>query len=227
MKYVEIELYIIGMIKKEMIKPYEKIPTEQELIIKFETSKMTVRKAITSLAAQGIIFTVKGSGNYVSPLNEYDAMTDFTDPVPGTVVKYFNSTTVIQEKTLDKLQLSEENKRPDKWFPFVQLFSENGEVVGYSINWIFSNTSIHSDTVGGQPFKDLLDQKFSETNKQITDMKFEKTTDRDRSFLQRETDYTAQKVIYNFNQKHEPTYISIIKTTPEYFSEKSVKSFKK
>lgn len=227
-RYIEIEMFIISEIKSGKYKPYDKLPTEQELIGKFDTSKMTVRKAITSLVSQGIIFTVKGSGNYVSPLNEYDAMTKFTDPVPNTEIKYFNSTTEIPSSILEKLQLNEEMARKDKWFPFVQLFSNSeGSVIGYSINWMFNDIAMSSGLIGGKPFFKTLEDKFKETHKQITDMKFEETTLRDKSFLQVEAPYTAQKIIYNFNAKHEPIFISIIKTSPEFFVEKSVKSFKK
>lgn len=228
MIYIEIELYIIELIKKGKLEAYNKLPTEKELINKFKASKMTVRKAITSLVAQGIIFSVKGSGNYVSPLNEYDAMMPFTNPKSGITVRYFNSSTHISDATLDKLKLPEEKRRMDRWFSFVQMFYDKSDhVVGYSMNWIYSEISISPDIVGGELFINFLEDRFMETFKQITDMKFEKTTNRDRAFLYTNSDYTAQKTVYSFNVKHEPIHISIIKLIPEFFEEKSVKSFKK
>lgn len=92
---------------------------------------------------------------------------------------------------------------------------------------MYTEEVISSDIVGGKPFVRKLVEKYNETARQITDMKFEPTTERDRGFLHTSTEYTAQKLIYNFNAKHEPTLISVIKTLPKYFAEKSVKSFKK
>ena len=43
-----------------------KLPTEYELVTRFNVSRQTVRQAISSLKADGVVYQVQGSGTYVS-----------------------------------------------------------------------------------------------------------------------------------------------------------------
>ena len=45
----------------------EPIPAQSELVATYEIARGTAARAVTSLIAQGYVFTVKGKGAFVSP----------------------------------------------------------------------------------------------------------------------------------------------------------------
>lgn len=63
--YKQIQSFIISQIKQNSYKPDEMIPSESQLIDKFNVSKMTVRKAIDGLVNNGYLYTKQGKGTYV------------------------------------------------------------------------------------------------------------------------------------------------------------------
>lgn len=65
-KYSEIANSIKEEIRKGIYDKGVKLPTEYELVARFNVSRQTVRQAIASLKNEGIIYQVQGSGTYVS-----------------------------------------------------------------------------------------------------------------------------------------------------------------
>ena len=59
-KYIQIEDSILNQIKGGNLRPGDQIPTEAELCDTFMVSRMTVNKAIQSLASKGYINRVAG-----------------------------------------------------------------------------------------------------------------------------------------------------------------------
>lgn len=65
-KYEQIANDIIEDILDHKIKPGEKLPSEQELIDKYDSSKMTIRRALELLKDIDVVISKQGSGIYVS-----------------------------------------------------------------------------------------------------------------------------------------------------------------
>lgn len=65
-KYKLIEKSILQDIKENRLKLGDQIPTEIELCKVFNTSRMTVNKAITSLVSRGYIKRISGKGSFVN-----------------------------------------------------------------------------------------------------------------------------------------------------------------
>ena len=65
-KYIQIEDSILNQIKGGDLRPGDQIPTEAELCDTFKVSRMTVNKAIQSLASKGYINRVAGKGSFVT-----------------------------------------------------------------------------------------------------------------------------------------------------------------
>lgn len=65
-KYIQIEDSILNQIKGGNLRPGDQIPTEAELCDTFMVSRMTVNKAIQSLASKGYINRVAGKGSFVT-----------------------------------------------------------------------------------------------------------------------------------------------------------------
>lgn len=63
-KYMYIKEHIISKIGSGEWKPDETIPSENELSKKFNMSRHTIRRALSDLAAEGIVIKVQGKGTY-------------------------------------------------------------------------------------------------------------------------------------------------------------------
>ena len=65
-------------IKKGILKPGEKLPSERKLASLLKVSRATVREAIQALAFSGYLETVQGKGTYISAIaNQYDEIVRF------------------------------------------------------------------------------------------------------------------------------------------------------
>lgn len=48
------------------LRPHDRLPSESELTVRFEVSRITVRQALAALHAEGLILKVHGKGSFVS-----------------------------------------------------------------------------------------------------------------------------------------------------------------
>lgn len=70
-KYEEIEESIINWALEGKYNPHEKLPTESELVKMFNVSRHTIRKAISNLVSKEYVYSIQGSGMYVSDWVEH------------------------------------------------------------------------------------------------------------------------------------------------------------
>ncbi len=80
--YIQIEEILKQRIYLEDYKIGENIPSERELSVQFDVSRMTVRQSITNLVNSGLLYREKGRGTYVAnPKLEQPLMglTSFTE----------------------------------------------------------------------------------------------------------------------------------------------------
>lgn len=68
--YIKIADAISNYIKKNNLKPGDKLPPERELAARFQTSRHSLREALRILENQGIISSQMGSGTYVAHIRE-------------------------------------------------------------------------------------------------------------------------------------------------------------
>jgi len=61
-----IRLDIEGRIMSGVLKPGDRIPFEHELMLEYQCSRMTVNKALSALAAAGLITRQRGAGSFVA-----------------------------------------------------------------------------------------------------------------------------------------------------------------
>ena len=57
---------ILNMIKTENLQPNDKLPTVEDLAVKFSVGRSTIREALKVLSAQNIIVVRQGSGSFIS-----------------------------------------------------------------------------------------------------------------------------------------------------------------
>lgn len=66
LKYMQVVECMKEAIDKGTLKPKDPLPSENELMARFGVSSITVRKAMETMAQEGIVYRVKGRGTYVS-----------------------------------------------------------------------------------------------------------------------------------------------------------------
>lgn len=64
--YYQLKEILLEMIENEELKPGDPIPPERELCKKHGISRMTARKAVMSLANEGVVFREQGRGTFVA-----------------------------------------------------------------------------------------------------------------------------------------------------------------
>ncbi|MGI1690684.1 GntR family transcriptional regulator [Thermoanaerobacter uzonensis] len=64
--YQKICNYVLDKIKSGEYKPGDRVPSEMELAIKFNVSRITSKKALEVLANRGIVYRIAGKGSFVS-----------------------------------------------------------------------------------------------------------------------------------------------------------------
>ena len=64
--YQQISDILVTLIRSDLLKPGEPLPSEQALMKAYDVSRFVVRQALNNLAKQGLIYTEHGRGSFVS-----------------------------------------------------------------------------------------------------------------------------------------------------------------
>lgn len=115
-KYEIIKQEIKEQIKDNILKPNQVIKSENEMCQCYKVSRVTVRKAIDELCAEGILYRIKGKGCFVRELADQkrSRIYSFTEAVRN------------EGKLPGKKQLSLEKKEADAYLAD-KLQIEEGE----------------------------------------------------------------------------------------------------
>lgn len=139
-KYYILKRKIIEKIDQEEFKANEMIPSERELIERYDVSRITVRKAIDELVNEGYLYKVQGKGTYVKS-DEYSqnliSITSCTQDVvnlgmtPGRKVI---SASIVQadRKRCHTLELSEK----DKLFRLERVYYADDEPINHTVTYL-------------------------------------------------------------------------------------------
>jgi len=68
-KHEQVKREIIRWIASERLAAGDRVPTENALVEQFGVSKSPIRQALAELSAEGYIYTIQGSGSYVTDLS--------------------------------------------------------------------------------------------------------------------------------------------------------------
>src|SRR5215469_11773924 len=64
--YYQIQQFLLEQIHSGVFKPGEAISSEQEISVQMGVSRMTVRQALKSLCSEGVLYSQRGKGTFVS-----------------------------------------------------------------------------------------------------------------------------------------------------------------
>jgi GntR family transcriptional repressor for pyruvate dehydrogenase complex len=95
---------IIDQIKNGKLKPGDKLPNEKEMAEQYGVSRISLREALRSLSAKGLVVTKHGEGTFI---NTYDS-----NAVAATIYEYslLDNTPLIEMVELRKIMESEAAK---------------------------------------------------------------------------------------------------------------------
>lgn len=65
-RYAAIKKYLLDAVSAGELKPGDRVPSESELVAKFDVSRMTVNRALRELKAEGVLLRVAGVGSFVA-----------------------------------------------------------------------------------------------------------------------------------------------------------------
>jgi GntR family transcriptional regulator len=167
--YHQLKEVILEQIQTGQLKPAEQIPTEDELVRRYEVSKTTVRLALRELAIEGFLRREQGRGTFVAaPKIEQGPreLTSFTQDMrrrglkPGSKVL---DQEIIEapEEVREKLHLQE----GDQVLYLRRLRMADGEPMGIQTAYIPLTLcpGLEDERFEGQSLYHLLEEKFGLT----------------------------------------------------------------
>lgn len=132
MKKEIIENYILGLIGKEL-KPGDKIPSETELIKMFNISRTYVRRSVASLVDKSFLFTIRGSGVYVSYLSEFLKFRSVFTKVKGDKIKLIRDSYKWDDNEWIEILGKYWEKLPKDFDVVKTPIYRNGKITAYTI----------------------------------------------------------------------------------------------
>ncbi|MFI3618895.1 GntR family transcriptional regulator [Enterococcus avium] len=133
--YQQAKEEIIKLIQKGAFKPQEKIMTERELSNHLGYSRMTIKKAVTSLVADGILYKKQGAGTFLVG-NDHSNRFEIGDEAPislsqGIKVKGMSSSSFVESFKLvyDRTDLMEFFPDYFEFFELIRVREANNEAV--------------------------------------------------------------------------------------------------
>ncbi|WP_031542777.1 GntR family transcriptional regulator [Mesoplasma photuris] len=126
-KNKQIREYILGLIEKNKELKIFQLPSENFIATKFKTSRTTARKELSLLQSQGIIYSVQGSGYFISSSVEFSKLY----PIGNETYKK-RKVILLDDKNLlfkiaDKLSIDIHNLSNENYFSYTKIFeNEDG-----------------------------------------------------------------------------------------------------
>lgn len=133
-------------IRRGDLKPGEALPTENELATRFEISRMTVRRAISELVSDDMVYAQQGRGTFVATPkldNIIFELNDFNEEIKRRGLNY--KTTLLEariiradETLLKKFEISDEHKR---FLYFRTVLSAEDDRLSYEVKYTIYSKS--------------------------------------------------------------------------------------
>ncbi len=144
--YYQLFKLLEGQIRRGDLKPGESLPTENDIAMRYEISRMTVRRAISELVAAGMVYAQQGKGTFVATPkldNIVFELNDFSQEVKKRGLNY--KTTLLEAKIVradEALKAKFEIQGDDKRFLFFRtvLAAEN-ERLSYEVKYTIYSKS--------------------------------------------------------------------------------------
>ena len=217
---VSVEEYITSRIDSGEWKYHDRIPTEKELIEATGYSKMTIRKAIDRLKSKEVLYSIMGSGVFVSPFAEVQRFVSIKKQTGATKVRYIPTTTDVPVKMLEKFfgKVPEDHK-PENYVGFIKVYMKGKKTVAYSVNWINAKSKRYKFEIERNPSSFVELKSF---DKVIEQYRVEPVTNSDRRILGDEITHAPTAYSYFIKGNKELIMMRVVKTLPQYYKYESI-----
>jgi len=102
---------IKNQIKREILKPGEKLPSERKLVDLLGVSRASIREAVQALSFSGYLDVVQGKGTYITDSAiKQDEIADFLSNISNYSLDYLMETRIILESECAKYATLKANK---------------------------------------------------------------------------------------------------------------------
>lgn len=118
-KYELVKDYILDLIGGSQFRPHDRIPSESELTEALDVSSITVRKALSDLVNEGLIYRIRGKGSFVA-----DKKNDALSPM-SRLVAFIISGTEIYDSSYMKIIKGIQSQLAARNYRLVIEFIEN------------------------------------------------------------------------------------------------------
>nr|WP_320023991.1 GntR family transcriptional regulator [uncultured Acetobacterium sp.] len=124
---------ILSDIKSGLLKPNEKLPTNQELAEKYHTSGVTVRKSLATLVNKGYLISIERVGTFVKEREQDLFLVNFS--VEGNINEEI--TAIETEDILISMTKVKGERREVKTLEIRSMYFSGSMPVGYSIDALY------------------------------------------------------------------------------------------
>lgn len=135
-KYFKVKSAIMKLLDSGDLTPNAALPSERELMLEHDVSRITVRKAIEELEQEGLVYKVQGKGTFVKGDHKKQDLISITSctedvkkqgMVPTRQVLY-SEIIPADKKRQNRLQLSE----GDRVFHMARIYYADGEPINHT-----------------------------------------------------------------------------------------------
>ncbi len=221
----DLELYILKNIESGNWKKGQRIPKEKDLMDKFHLSKATVRKVIYKFVNKELLFSIQGSGVFVSNFFDISFERRLRDKLKSDKVIYFPTKYQPSQEVYSNSPFTIENLTSENSFQFIKIYFSNSNVQAYSINWVIKNNKVNYSNDEQEKIIYGKETLFSKNilNRSYHKILFTKTSEFDKKLLRTNLNLLPIKYIYYLDNKNDILMIRVLKIVPKYFNEEYIK----
>jgi GntR family transcriptional regulator len=138
--HAQISDWILSQINDGALKPDQKIPSENELAMRFNVSRVTVRRALQTLESESVIYRCQGLGSFVSDFRSPQTLirlTDFSEDMKKAGLKATSKVVAfVQEPASLALAERLDIKEGQLVVRVDRLRMGDNEPIAYDITWL-------------------------------------------------------------------------------------------
>ncbi|HLU01523.1 MAG TPA: GntR family transcriptional regulator [Advenella sp.] len=165
--YAKIETALAAEISSGKLVAGTQLPTEEQLIARFQMSRTTIRKAIDNLVARGLVEIRRGKGTFVTHPKITQALTELTGFAEDMVVLGRHPTSRLLDKRI--VTADEKTARALQLTPGTQVYRIERVRLADGIPMSFDETylpleigdKVVSNNLDVEPIFDLLENKYA------------------------------------------------------------------
>lgn len=216
---------ILLNIKNGKLKQKERILTEKEFLEEFNCSKETIRKAITYLVNQNILFSIQGKGVYVSIFSDFKFNFNSISSTKEFYKEFSRHSINYNIPIIAKINspLSFEYK-DEQFLKYIKLYFNGEQTIFYTINWILNlkKLKLTEEEFIKQGKRRLFDEKIIKKIYQKSILT--KQTKFDKFLFNSNNQYYPTTFNYFFDKNENLIGISLVKVFPNYFKTEYIKN---